>query len=79
MPAIPLKSFQDKIAEDDSAFVLERRKQLQLFINEVLADPELSRSGIMYKFLTFNERQFELLSNQMQAGQDKRINAQVEA
>ena len=63
VPAIPLKSFQDKIAEDDSAFVLERRKQLQLFINEVLADPELSRSGIMYKFLTFNERQFELLSN----------------
>lgn len=68
LPAIPMKSLQDKIAEDDSAFVLERRKQFQFFIDEVLSDAELSKSGIMYKFLTFNERQFELLRNQMIAG-----------
>ena len=42
IPAIPSKSLQDKIAVDESAFVLERRKQLQTFINEVLADEQLS-------------------------------------
>jgi hypothetical protein len=52
--------------------VLERIKQLQAFIDEVLADPELGKSGILAKFLSFNERQFELLKNQMLVSQDKR-------
>mmetsp|Transcript_24978 Transcript_24978/g.31177 ORF Transcript_24978/g.31177 Transcript_24978/m.31177 type:complete len:150 (-) Transcript_24978:870-1319(-) len=73
VPAIPSKSLQDKIAVDESSFVLERRKQLQCFIDEVLADAELSKSGIIYKFLSFNERQFELLRNQMLASQEKRV------
>lgn len=73
IPAIPAKSLQDRMAEDDSTFVLQRTKQLQYFLQEVLADPELGQSGIVVKFLTFNERQFELLKNQMIASQKNRI------
>ena len=58
IPPIPTKSMQDKFAQDDSTFVLDRIKQLQTFINEVLSDPELSKSGIVFKFLSFNEHQF---------------------
>ena len=63
---------QDKIAEDDSAFILDRTKLLQNFLEEVLMDQELRKSGIVFKFLSFNERKFELLRSQMLASQDKR-------
>ena len=65
IPAIPAKSIQDRIVEDDSTFVVERTKQLQVFLDALLADNELNKSGIILKFLSFNERQFELLKNQM--------------
>ena len=61
IPAIPSKSMFDKIVEDDSTFVVERIKQLQNFIETSLMDQELSKSGIILKFLTFQDRQFELL------------------
>ena len=54
------------LAEDDSTFVVDRIKQLQAFIDEVLMDGDLSESGIIYKFLSFNDRQFELLKSQME-------------
>ena len=65
MPSIPVKSLQDRLVEDESTFVVDRIKQLQTFIDEVLIDPELSQSGIVVKFLSFSERQFELLKTQM--------------
>ena len=65
IPAIPSKSLFDRITEDDSTFVVERIKQLQAFIEEVLKDEELNKTGIVVKFLSFQDRQFELLKSQM--------------
>ena len=62
----------DKIVEDDSTFVVERIKQLQNFIETSLMDQELSKSGIILKFLTFQDRQFELLKTQMLQSQERR-------
>ena len=72
IPSIPGKSYQDRLAEDDSTFVVDRIKQLQAFIDEVLMDGDLSESGIIYKFLSFNDRQYELLKSQMEQQQEKR-------
>ena len=56
IPAIPSKSIQDRISNDDSTFVVERTKQLQAFLDALLADVELNKSGIILKFLSFSER-----------------------
>ena len=65
VPPIPEKSYEDKLAYDDSKFVLNRSRHLENFLNELLNDEVLRQCTIVVKFLTMNERQFELLKLQM--------------
>ena len=65
IPPIPEKSYEDKLSSDDSKFVLNRIKHLEHFLNQMLNDEVLRQCTIVVKFLTMNERQFELLKLQM--------------
>ena len=42
-------------------------------------DGDLSESGIIYKFLSFNDRQYELLKSQMEQSQEKRTSLPKDA
>ena len=41
IPPIPEKSYEDKLSQDDSKFVLTRMRHLERFLNDLVDDPVL--------------------------------------